>query len=87
MEGYSRFIPDISDNFNNSIYSAQRSICSIIAIISNGKYSMPIDSLLWEAENLTRFLNLEITQKAANIFARIQINKYSYHNKYSPKNR
>jgi hypothetical protein len=44
---YSKFIAGTSDNYDSSGHRVYRSLCSVVAMVTNGRYALPIDHRLW----------------------------------------
>lgn len=44
---YSRLIEGTSDNYDSSNHSMYRSLCSVVAMVTNGQWALPVDHRLW----------------------------------------
>lgn len=49
---YSRCIEGTSDNYSSSDRTIQRSLCSIVAMLTDGKIAIPIDQAIWSAREV-----------------------------------
>jgi hypothetical protein len=46
---YSKVVPGACDNYSSSSRQTQRSLCSIVAMLTDGETAVPIDQELWIA--------------------------------------
>lgn len=46
---YSRVIPGTSDNYDSADHKSYRSLCSVVAMITDGDIAIPIDQAIWTA--------------------------------------
>jgi hypothetical protein len=44
---YSNVIAGTSDNFDASSNTCERSLCSVVIMVTDGKYAIPLDHLIW----------------------------------------
>lgn len=51
---YSKMIPGTSDNYDPSDHNTYRSLCCIVAVITDGQVSIPVDQLIWTAEEFAK---------------------------------
>jgi hypothetical protein len=47
---YSKFIEGTSDNYDSADRKQYRSLCSIVAMLSDGTFALPIDQKIWTSE-------------------------------------
>jgi hypothetical protein len=47
MKIYSKLIPGTCDNYNSSDHKSYRSLCTVVALITDGETVIPIDKELW----------------------------------------
>lgn len=47
---YSKFIEGTSDNYDSADRKQYRSLCSIVAMLSDGVFALPIDQKIWTSE-------------------------------------
>jgi len=69
---YSRCIEGTSDNYSTTARAKQRSLCSIVAMLTDGEIAIPIDQLLWTAEEVDPINYATKTELAQIIIARVQ---------------
>ncbi len=49
---YSRLIAGTSDNYDSSGNMVYRSLCAVVAMVTDGKWAIPVDHLLWVNKEL-----------------------------------
>ena len=50
LELYSKIIPGASDNHDSSDHQTYRSLCSIVAVVTDGEITIPLDQLIWTSK-------------------------------------
>ena len=49
LKMYSKFISGTSDNYDSADRKTYRSLCSVVAMITDGNIAIPVDQLIWTA--------------------------------------
>jgi hypothetical protein len=51
---YSRNIPGACDNYSSSGRSIERSLCSVVAVLTDGNIAIPVEQSIWTSEEFFR---------------------------------
>jgi hypothetical protein len=68
---YSKIIPGTSDNHDPSDHKIYRSLCSVVALITDGEVSIPIDQLIWTSEEFAGIAYQKKTELAQCLIEKI----------------
>ena len=51
---YSKIIPGACDNYDSSDHKTYRSLCAVVAVITDGKIAIPIDEAIWTSKEFAQ---------------------------------
>jgi hypothetical protein len=68
---YSRDIPGTSDNYSSSGRSIERSICSVVAVLTDGDIAIPIEQSIWVSREFKAVDYKKKTELAQELIAQV----------------
>lgn len=69
---YSKIIPGTCDNYDSSDHKTYRSLCAIVAVITDGNIAIPIDKAIWTSEEFAQDAYVKKWVLAQNLITKIR---------------
>ena len=69
---YSKIIPGTGDNYDSSDGKTYRSLCAVVAVITDGKIAIPIDKAIWTSVEFNQDAYMKKWELAQNLIIKIR---------------